>query len=234
MIRIASLAALLALMVSGPALAQEETATGSRLEPSRRAVTNADHGRVRQTLYRFVDCAVSRRRTQVRKVIDARTKNEQELASTAFYDVQRCNLDAYVAETSSMVSMTADTGSMRGMVAEVFLKRDDKLDGHEPRPRRRIYERDWFPITSRARQIDEMAVCVADTNPAGIATVLRSEIATKAERAAIMALAPSFGPCLATGYKLEADMAALRASLAEALYHRAFDPEPAPEVESAP
>ncbi len=221
----------LSLLLAAPQGTQDLTEgarTGSRLDPATRAATNADSGARDAAMLRFVECAVTRREAKLRDMIDARTEQGYQKGLDALSGVQRCSLDAYVSQDATVISFGTERGTMRGFVAEAFVKKYRKrAEGLSPQPLQRTYPRDWYEMTGRARPIDEMATCVAETNPAGILNLLDSGIGSKDEKAALAALGPSLGACLATGYKLNANRLGLRTALAEGLYHRAFD---APEA----
>ncbi|MXP28562.1 hypothetical protein GRI58_06975 [Porphyrobacter algicida] len=61
--------------------------------------------------------------------------------------------------------------------------------------------------------VDEFALCVAATAPLEADALLRTKVTSKAERAAINALAPYFGPCAFEGQKMSFDVESLRAAL---------------------
>lgn len=206
----------------------EGARTGSRLNPATRATTNADTSQRDAAMLRFVECAVTRREAKLRGMIDARTEAGYQKGLDALSGVQRCSLDAYVSQDASVISFGTERGTMRGFVSEAFVKKyRSRAEALAPLPLQRTYSRDWFELTGRARPIDEMATCVAETDPAGVLILLKSGIGTREEKVAIGALGPSLGACLATGYKLNANRLGLRTALAEGLYHRAFD---APEA----
>lgn len=226
-----ALAIALSLLLAAPQGTQDLTEgarTGSRLDPATRATTNADTSQRDAAMLRFVECAVSRREGKLRDMIDARTEQGYQKGLDALSCVQRCSLDAYISQDATVVSFGTERGTMRGFVAEAFVRKYSKrAEALAPLPLQRTYSRDWFEMTGRARPIDEMATCVAETNPAGILALLKTGIGSAEEKAAIGALSPSLGACLATGYKLNANRLGLRTALAEGLYHRAFD---APET----
>ncbi|NCU11401.1 MAG: hypothetical protein GXC70_04435 [Sphingomonadaceae bacterium] len=226
-----ALAIALSLMLAAPQGTQDLTEgarTGSRLDPATRVTTNADSSARDAAMLRFVECAVTRREAKLRDMIDARTETGYQKGLDALSGVQRCSLDAYVSQDATVISFGTERGTMRGFVAEAFIKKYRKrAEALAPAPMQRTYSRNWYEMTGRARPIDEMATCVAETNPAGILTLLKSGIGSAEEKAAIGALGPSLGACLATGYKLNANRLGLRTALAEGLYHRAFD---APEA----
>lgn len=208
--------------------------TGSRLDPEQRVIPNADTSKADATMYRFVECAVTRHNKRVRGILDARSEEAYAQAQGGLDDVQRCNFDAYVGEEADTINFTADRATTRGFVAEAFLKRDRKtVAALAPLPIQRDYPRDWYAMTNRAQAIDEMAVCVADINPQGISVLLGSEIGSGDQKAAIGALMPAVGQCLSKTVRLKTNALGLRTALAEALYHRAFDPAPVPPAATA-
>lgn len=201
--------------------------TGSRLDPDQRAIPNADTSKADMTLYRLIECAVARKGGRMRQLVDTRSEAEFQSAYGALGDVQRCSLDAYVAEEADTVNFTADRGTVRGYVAEVFLKRDKpRVAGLAPLALQHVYLRDWYPMTGRAQAVDEMAVCVADINPQGIVALIATEIGSKDQKAAIKPLLPSIGLCLSKTVRLTTNALGLRTALAEALYHRVYDAPP--------
>ena len=209
--------------------------TGSRLDPNTRSIGNADTSKSDLTMYRFIECAVARRGGRVRQLVDTRSEAEFQMAYRALDDVQRCTLDAYVDENASTIMFTADRGTIRGYVAEVYLKQDKpRLVALAPLALQHVYLRDWYPMTGRAQAVDEMAVCVADINPQGIVLLIGTEIGSKDQKAAIKGLLPAVGLCLSKTVRLTTNALGLRTSLAEALYHRTFDAPPPPTAVVAP
>ncbi len=67
----------------------------------------------------------------------------------------------------------------------------------------------------------EFARCVAATAPVEIDALLRTDVESKEERAAVSAIAPHLGPCAFEGEKLSFDYESLRSMLAFALATRA-------------
>ncbi|MEO7239767.1 MAG: hypothetical protein ABIW16_00030 [Sphingomicrobium sp.] len=117
---------------------------------------------------------------------------------------------------------------LRGMLAEVALQRSrGEVDALQPLPLQPVYARPWFAVTGRHLSVDEMGACLADTNPAAAATLIRTPPAGSEEGAAFASLADNLGKCLRAGTRLQASRQALRAALAEALYQRINVPLPA-------
>jgi hypothetical protein len=69
-----------------------------------------------------------------------------------------------------------------------------------------------------------MGACMADTDPAGIMALIRTNPGYADENAAMSALTPALTKCLSAGTRLDADRPALRAALADALYQRMTNP----------
>ena len=115
---------------------------------------------------------------------------------------------------------------MRGMLAEAALERSRaEVDALPALPLQKVYQRDWFSVTGRHVTVDEMGACIADTNPAGAAALMRTQPFSTQEGAAFAALSDNLGKCLRMGTKLRAGRQALRAALAEALFQRLNRPQ---------
>lgn len=125
---------------------------------------------------------------------------------------------------SRIVSFPPDI--MRGMLAEAaLLDARDRVGSLPPLPlEQKRYARPWFEVTGRVAAVDEMGACIADTNPSGIAALIRTEPLSEKESVAFSELNDSLGKCLQAGTRLQAGRQALRAALAEALYQRLRNP----------
>lgn len=213
----------LALMASAPA----EARTGSRLDPNSRRIANPDLSDADASMYRFVECTVNLNEGRMRKFLDSRDSNEVAEAALAFdaHDRRtRCNVNAYVPEGVNQVNFATDRPSMRGMVAEAFVRKNPAaVAGLAPLAPQTSYGREWQPMTGRPAFIDEMATCAADINPAGVVAVTKTEYGSKKQKKALAALGPTLGICLQAGVKLNTNPLGLRTALAEALYHRVYD-----------
>ena len=109
---------------------------------------------------------------------------------------------------------------LRWMSADYFLRDAALIANLEPLPKRRIYNKPWFAASARDDSIDEMAACVADTNPAGILSLNKVQIGSKEEQAAFTALDDDFVVCLSAGVTLQGGRKAIRGALVDALYQR--------------
>lgn len=203
-----------------------DTRIGSRLDPALRRVHNADMGNTEAAFYRFTECTVALSESKARHFLDARNAADLETAAQVFDQsarASRCKSGGYMPGDASLVGFSSERGTLRGMVAEAFLRKYPKQANLAPGAPQVSYSRGWHAMTGRASPIDEMATCVAELNPAGILALTRTEYASKKQKVAIAALTPSVGSCLLTGYKMNINALGLRTALTEALYHRAFD-----------
>ena len=111
--------------------------------------------------------------------------------------------------------------SVRGVVAEVLIKEELQSAAALPaQPIQRQYSRPWFAATGRHVSINEMAACIADTNPSGVLNILRSDSTNASEVAAFSAINPTFEACLSAEFKLVGNRQVVRGALADALYQR--------------
>lgn len=173
-----------------------------------------------QMLRTYSECATRRSSDQMRALLDADDESAYRAAAEQFSGDPRCTLNDEVTTTVLASTFNQDRGKLRGMVAESLLKRSRTVAKLAPLPKAASYRAVWTRMTSRVAAVDEMAMCVAATDPAGIRTLLATNPNSTAQRQAFAALTPSLGTCLAKGYQLDTKPAGLRAALAEALYHR--------------
>ena len=209
-----------------PAATQAEPRLGSRLiEREKAGYAREDSGAVRAA-HRFAACMYAKREASVRGLMTSLTPTDQERYGRSLSRLVECNSSVTLSDgtIAEGARFTTSQDVMRGMYAEAILdtiKEDEVL---QPLPSQPSYTRDWFAITGRDVVVDEMAVCVAEQNPAGIKALLATSAETPEELAAVRALTPSLGPCLPQNATLKANRQGLRAALAEALFHRATAP----------
>lgn len=173
-----------------------------------------------QILRAFTQCAVARNSEQMREMLDAWDEGGFRTATEAAATNPRCIPNDTVTTTVLTSAFNLDRGKLRGMAAESLLKRSKTVAGLAPLAKATNYGAAWSTVTGRVRAVDEMAMCVAAIDPAGIRTLLATAPDSVAQRRAIGTLTPSLGNCLSAGFQLDAKPASLRAALAEALYHR--------------
>ncbi|MBV9528675.1 hypothetical protein [Sphingomonas sp.] len=116
-------------------------------------------------------------------------------------------------------------GELRGMFAEQTIMRDRGFAAPVPLPLSQSYDRPWFAGTGRGPAVDEMAACMADTDPQDIVGLLRTGAGSWDEKAWMGSLPTHLSRCLRAGVRLDATPEALRAALADALYQRVHRPQ---------
>ena len=219
-------------MASAPASA--DPPTGSRLGDHRRpgpTLTAKDQavGAKRMAL-----CVYNRKGTLSRQTLLAPTKEAQDAAMAKLMGEVQCFGAEFSNDLVEERRVSFPSPIMRGMLAEAALDRSRaEADALQPLPLQQVYQRNWFTITGRHISVDEMGACIADTNPAGISALIRTEPASEEENTAFGGLMDNLGKCLRAGTKLQANRQSLRAALADALYQRLHAPAAAPAVEAA-
>lgn len=213
--------ALVAMACLASSAAWADPPTGSRLgsgtQPGPRLTARDQAIGAKQ----MATCLYNRKKTLAQAVLLASTKE------AGFAATQRLmgNLECFGAQFGNDMVQERNVHFppeiMRGMLAEAALERTrSQVDALQPLPLEKIYQRAWFPVTGRNVTVDEMGACIADTNPAGTAALIRTEPTGREEGTAFAALADNLGKCLRIGTKLQANRQSLRAALADALYQR--------------
>ena len=218
-------------ILCSPALA--EPPTGSRLGGSTSGGFKYTEEQADEAATRIASCMVSKRRTAAETYVAAKTADEMETAEQKLFKEIQCLSHANLTEMSSTTIFHIPTDTLRGKLAEAFLKNErSSIEALPVLPVAKDYSRPWFAATGRDAVVDEMAVCVADINPRGIAALLATRGFSKEENVAFGGIVPTLGTCLRVGAKLQANRPALRAALADALYQRLHAIAPAPEAKS--
>ena len=170
----------------------------------------------------YVTCAAGSRDAQMRALLDTKAEEDYRAAALSVNDVGKCATSDAAVTAPLLAAFGSERGKFRGMVAEALLKRSTTVGTLAALPKVSNYTAGWFAMTGRPQAVDEMAMCVAATNPAGIMALLNTKPGSSWQRQTLTALTPSLGACLAKGYQLDTKPAGLRAALAEALYHRDY------------
>lgn len=168
----------------------------------------------------FAACMIRKREAIARRFIEATTAEEVGKLETALFREVGCTNMPGVSAIADGAMVGSSTDIWRGMIAEELLRRMPSAP-FQPLPRLREYHSAWLAVSGRYPVVEEMAVCVAATDPAGIVSLLATAPESPEEQAAMRAMSPSFGPCLVVNARLTANRQSMRAALAEALYHRA-------------
>jgi len=175
---------------------------------------------------RYVTCLSEMRPAQVRQLLQAATADDANLPYRALREDDRCFARVYGNKEFRPEDVLSQD-MLRGRLAEQVLRaRASDVAGLTTLPlQQKRYIRHWFGATGRHPAVDEMAVCMADTDPAGIAALIKTSVGGGDESDAITALGPNLTKCLGAGTRLDASRQALRAALADALYQRLSNPQ---------
>jgi hypothetical protein len=175
---------------------------------------------------RYVACVSEMRPAQVQQLMRATTASSASLPYHALADDDRCFSRVYGNRAFSPSDVLSQD-MLRGRLAEQALRaRASDVGALKPLPlQQKRYIRNWFGATSRHPAVDEMAVCMADTDPAGIAALIETSPGSSDESESITVMGANLTKCLDAGTRLDASRPALRAALADALYQRLTNPQ---------
>lgn len=200
-----------AALLAGLALASLPTPAAAQRGPSVQAnsTTEAASAEDRQVLLRFSRCVVGRQRAQASALVlsDHRAEGYQD-------SLRRLT-------TSHSGCVPGGRGRLQfggilfaGDLAEILLV--------EAAPRGslagRVALNPAAPLFAARDQGEVMSVCVVRAAPAETEALLATEHGSPAEAAALSAVAPHIGPCLAEGAAMRLNRPGLRAMLALAAY----------------
>lgn len=169
---------------------------------------------------RYATCLVETRPQQVSALLGAQTAEAASTPYRALANNDRCFTQVFGNGQFTPEEAGVSMDVLRGRLAEqAILAQPAALSALPPLPlQQKRYIRPWFAATSRPVAVDEMAACMADTDPSGIAALIRTVPRSEDENSAIDALSPSLRKCLSANVRLDAGREALRAALADALY----------------
>lgn len=202
-----------------------EPPTGSRLGDVRDKAISVANASGASAMHNMASCLYAKRGPLVRAMLDSKDGKEIDRISGQLSASVTCLAMIATTDGADSTTLSYPRDIYRGSLAEAVLgKMDAAMSGLAALPPQPAVMLDWFALTGRDPVVDSMAVCVTESNPQGVAALLRSRDETDAEKAALRGLAPSLGPCLLTGATLKANRQSLRAALAEAMYHRVTAP----------
>ena len=175
---------------------------------------------------RYVKCLSEIRSTQVGQLLHASTAAAANLRYHELIDDNRCFARVFGNQEFRPEDLAISQDMLRGKLAEqALLAERMQVSALQPLPlQQKRYIRSWFGATGRHPAVDEMAACMADTDPSGITALIQTDQDGNDETAAIGALSPSLTKCLSAGTRLDASRHALRAALADALFQRLSNP----------
>jgi hypothetical protein len=174
----------------------------------------------------YAACLMQSHPTQVRELLQASTAQAASRPYQSLADDPRCFSRVFGTQQFSPEDASVSMDMLRGRLAEQALRADEsRVAALQALPlQQKRYIRPWFAATGRHPAVDEMGTCMADTDPAGIVSLIQTSPGTADESSAIAALSPALTKCLSAGTRLDASREALRAALADALYQRLNNP----------
>ncbi len=215
----------LSLPVAASAAAAEPP-IGSRLGSRVEKQKAADEKNAVLVAHELAGCLIVKRGSVARHLLDSRDAEEVQKLNSSLTGEVECLANISGNDLVEGVQVNYPTDVMRGDLAEELLRKDERSILQLPAmPIQRTYSRPWFALSGRHDSVDEMAACVASTNPAAVMALVDSTPFSASEDSAFSNLIPLMGPCLVAGTKLDAKREPLRAALAEALYQRLNHPE---------
>jgi hypothetical protein len=175
---------------------------------------------------RLAACLAQLHPEQARELLQTQSSWAASERLSALVQNDRCLSQAFGDQQFSPNDDAFATATVRGNLAEqMLLNQPAAVAALKPLPLQQMrYTRPWFAATGRHPAVDEMAVCMAATNPAGVAALIKTDPGSWEEGAAFEAMSPALTKCLSAGTKIEVNRQAIRAALADALYQRVTNP----------
>lgn len=173
---------------------------------------------------RYVACISQSRPKLVRELLQSASAHAANSSYRALLDDQRCLGRVFGGNQFPADDASFSIDMLRGQLAgQLLIAEGDGVAALQPLPlQQKRYIRPWFAATGRNPAVDEMAVCMADTDPASVMGLMRTQHGSSVEQARMGTLRASLARCLRAGLHLDANRAALRAALADALYQRVY------------
>jgi hypothetical protein len=174
----------------------------------------------------YAACLAEKHGPQARELLQASTSAAVNSPYRALVEDDRCISRAFGNQQFSLADDAFSTPTLRGNLAEqLLLKQTSAVAALQPLPlQQKLYFRPWFAATGRHPAVDEMAACMADTDPAGILALIKADVGAADETAAFGAMSSALTKCLSAGTQLDVGREAIRAALADALYQRFNNP----------
>ncbi len=213
-----------------PALANDPP-VGSRLGERLKTVEKVDRARAVGKAHRLSECLVNRRGDLTRRYLNAATVEQAEDLRRSLFNSTLCSDETESSGAEESIVYIPDDLA-RGYLSEAYVEKKTKGLELAPVPGPAVYTRPWFAATTRDSAVDEMSVCSVETNPSAVLAILRADPITPEEGKAFAGIGETLGKCLRVGAKLTGNRESLRASLAEALFHKLY-PAEAQTVEAA-
>jgi len=175
---------------------------------------------------RYVACVAQRHPATVRALLQASDRATADRPYRTLTGDERCLTIVFDDQNYRPQDVVFPIDVLRGKLAEQSLLASAvQAAALSALPlEQKRYIRPWFAATGRDPSVDEMAACIADTDPRNVLYLVSTAPDSFEENQAVAALQPSLGKCLSAGTRLQAGRPALRAALAEALYQRMINP----------
>ena len=171
--------------------------------------------------YEFSRCFTSKNRQAARALLAATNATEASKHIKQIRLKTACTLKGPTSGFYNYEVTGASVDSLRAYVAEILLKEEPTKSAVLPAlSPQRLYDRPWYPATSRPVAMDEMATCVAETNPSGVVRLIQTVSDSPQESAVFKSLTDSLVSCLRSDVKLVGNRQVVRGALADALYQR--------------
>ncbi|HEX8936863.1 MAG TPA: hypothetical protein VF776_01225 [Sphingomicrobium sp.] len=179
------------------------------------------------TAERLAACLAQSRPDLARELLQATSSGAVTEPLGGLIQNSRCLSQAFGDQQFSPSDEAFSQPTLRGNLAEqLLLKQSAAVAALQPLPlQQKRYLRPWFAATGRHPAVDEMAACMADTDPAQVAALIKTEPGSSEERAAFEPMSAALTKCLSAGTQLDVDRQAIRAALADALYQRLTNPQ---------
>ena len=139
-------------------------------------------------LQRYVACLSTSRPAQVKQLLQASSAAAANLSYHGLANDNRCFARVFPSGEFRPEDVAFSQDLLRGRLAEqALLAQSGAVAALQPLPlQQKRYLRPWFVTTARNPAVDEMGACMADTDPAGIAALIKTDLeaATRARPSA--------------------------------------------------
>lgn len=204
---------MLAVMAAGAMIAPLATPAQARSLSADAAVT----------AHKVAKCIYARRPADVAAALGTTAAGDYQRYHAILSRSPQCRDIGVESAMIDGATVVVPADILRGMLAEEALA-GSRFRSLQPVQSGADYKRPWFAATGRPAAVDEMAVCTAEQNPAGVRVLIEAQPESSGELEAIQGLSATLGACLPQGATLSANRQSLRAALADALYQRAIAP----------
>ncbi|MFL9842321.1 hypothetical protein ABS767_15225 [Sphingomonas sp. ST-64] len=227
-LRIVGLCSLLvAAATAFPAVAQDAP-TGSRLGSRTQPGQKGSADEAIRAQHKFASCIVFKRDRTVLRWLMALDLEEEAKAAEEVFRMVDCDYVGFADAWADSFAVGSSRALQRGSLAEASLRKGGflakKAETPVALPIAEGYDRPWYAMTGRPVSVDTMATCLVETQPGLVLDLLRTKPTSSEEQAAVQAIAQVLGSCLINGATVRANLVVLRASFAEAYFHRINGP----------